>query len=286
MAEPERIMLDEIFVDETLQTRALSGPVDPKLVEEYADEMRRGASFPPIDVFTGDWTPPDQPYAAVDGFHRVEAARIVQTETRQPHIQSVKHVGTRRDALLYSVGANHTHGQRVTSADKRKKVNLLLDDPGWSNEFDTVIARWAGVSSTFVGNLRRERAAALNGLTVEEDAERVSDVFTGQRDALQSAIEFVSPTTHKPTGYLFWDPNGKPEPAPSSGRPPPWEQLPPDPPEAPTHPAVDKLAATFGVAQPSFSSFITLGEQQAQRLVGRLGDLKPGELAEKPLNGF
>jgi hypothetical protein len=39
--------------------------------------------------------------------------------------------GTRRDAVLYAVGANAKHGLRRTNADKRYSVKLLLSDPEW-----------------------------------------------------------------------------------------------------------------------------------------------------------
>jgi hypothetical protein len=37
-----------------------------------------------------------------------------------------------RDAILFSVSANGTHGQRRTNEDKRRAVLCLLNDPEWA----------------------------------------------------------------------------------------------------------------------------------------------------------
>ncbi len=271
MIEEVDIPLDEIHVDEALQTRALAGPVDPKLVEEYADELRRGVSFPPIDVFTGDWTPPGKRFAVVDGFHRESATRLVRDDIGATTIRAHIHEGTRRDALKFSIGANHSHGQRASNADKRKKVNLLLDDAEWVGERDTELARMAGVSSMFVGNVRRERAGALNGLTNEPTAV----VTVSDPQALLSALAFVMPAVAK----------GKVDPRlvqqfifPTDSEPPAFLTDPPR--EEPPHPHLDTLAAALGVTADSRS--IRIDEVQAERLVEALGDLKPGEFASEP----
>ncbi len=63
--------------------------------------------------------------------------------------------GTQRDAVLYSCGANATHGLRRTNADKRRAVLRLLEDSEWSQWSDREIARQCGVSNRFVSNLRK-----------------------------------------------------------------------------------------------------------------------------------
>jgi hypothetical protein len=52
----------------------------------------------------------------------------------------------RRDALLFSVGANAIHGHRRTNEDKRRAVDVLLNDPEWRVWNDSEIARRCGVS--------------------------------------------------------------------------------------------------------------------------------------------
>ena len=62
--------------------------------------------------------------------------------------------GTQRDAVLYSVGANATHGKRRTNADKRKAVETLLKDREWAKWSNYEISRRCAVSADFVGRVR------------------------------------------------------------------------------------------------------------------------------------
>ena len=64
-------------------------------------------------------------------------------------------VGSRRDAILYSVGANQAHGLRRSNADKRKAVMTLLGDEEWSQWSNREIGRRCGVSPEFVNRLRK-----------------------------------------------------------------------------------------------------------------------------------
>lgn len=124
------------------QPRAI---LDRPTVSEYAFELREGAQFPPVIVFY-DGTD----YWLADGFHRVEAAESIS----MTHIAATVKLGTLRDAVLYSVGVNATHGLRRTSSDKRRAVMTLLEDREWSKWSNKEIARRCGVSHTFVNNLR------------------------------------------------------------------------------------------------------------------------------------
>jgi hypothetical protein len=109
--------------------------------------MKEGAEFPPVTLFY-DGTD----YWLADGFHRVEAAfgaglTEIVAEVKQ---------GTRRDAILYSVGANAAHGLRRNNADKRRAVITLLDDAEWSNWTNVAIAKACGVAESFVRKLKKE----------------------------------------------------------------------------------------------------------------------------------
>ena len=55
--------------------------------------------------------------------------------------------GTRRDAILFAVGANGDHGLRRTNEDKRRSVLVLLRDEEWGAKSDRWIATQAGVSN-------------------------------------------------------------------------------------------------------------------------------------------
>ena len=102
-------------------------------------------SVPPIDLFYDGTT-----YWLADGFHRLLAA----VRAKRVRITANVHSGTRRDALMYSCGANATHGLKRTNADKRYAVRLMLDDDEWAQKSDRWIADKCRVHYTIVSELR------------------------------------------------------------------------------------------------------------------------------------
>jgi hypothetical protein len=73
----------------------------------------------------------------------------------------------RSDAVLFSVGANASHGLRRTNEDKRRAVTVLLTDLEWAKWGDMKVAKHAAVSQPFVSSLRKE--LSLNGLMIPEE---------------------------------------------------------------------------------------------------------------------
>lgn len=69
----------------------------------------------------------------------------INTEIRQ---------GSCRDAILHSLGANASHGIRRTNADKRKAVEIMLEDEEWGQWSDREIARKCGVGNQLVSHVR------------------------------------------------------------------------------------------------------------------------------------
>lgn len=62
--------------------------------------------------------------------------------------------GTWRDTVLYSVGANASHGLPRTNKGKRRAVMTLLNDPEWAAWSGNKIAKACAASEGFVRNLR------------------------------------------------------------------------------------------------------------------------------------
>ena len=133
-----RLPLSKSRRDGGTQPRAA---LDEVIIDEYAEAMREGAKFPPVDVFYDG-----QDHWLADGFHRIEAAESIG----QPEFDVETHQGTRRDAVLFSVGVNAEHGLRRTNADKRRAVLTLLHDPEWSTWSNSVIARHCHVDEKTV----------------------------------------------------------------------------------------------------------------------------------------
>lgn len=134
--------LSEIKADSELQARE---EIDSEKVSEYRAAMEEGTEFPACVVFSdGDvnWL--------ADGFHRYYACtrggfKKMRCEVRQ---------GTRRDAILYAVGCNGSHGLPRTNADKHKSVMMLLEDEEWKKWSNQKISKACSVSANFVGEIR------------------------------------------------------------------------------------------------------------------------------------
>jgi hypothetical protein len=121
---------------------------DDNVISEYAEAMAEGAVFPPVTVFYDGSS-----YWLADGFHRAHAAMMIGREDIEADVRQ----GSQRDAILYSVGANSSHGLRRTNDDKRRSVLRLLEDEEWGKWSDGSIAEKCSVSQPFVSKMRRER---------------------------------------------------------------------------------------------------------------------------------
>lgn len=133
-----------IIVDPSVQPRF---NLNDEAVFNYAELMKQGVKFPPIDVFEVEGVG----MVLAAGFHRYAAAQKAGV-TLDYHL----HQGTIRDAREFAIKSNVQHGVRYTSADKRRIVKMYLTDEEWTKLSDREIARRTGVSNTFVSNLREE----------------------------------------------------------------------------------------------------------------------------------
>jgi len=122
--------------------------ISNEVVQDYAQDMLQGAKFPAVVVFYDGAA-----YWLADGFHRVAAAKVARLAEIDVDVRQ----GTRRDAILYAVGANGAHGFRRSNDDKRRSVITLLDDAEWSQWSSNKIAEKCAVSHTFVDRIREER---------------------------------------------------------------------------------------------------------------------------------
>ncbi len=134
--------LQQIKIDGGTQSRV---ELNESVVADYAEVIRRGDSLPPVVVFFDGST-----HWLADGFHRFHAHRTARAEEIEADVRT----GARRDAVLFSVGANARHGLRRTNEDKRRAVQTLLDDEEWSQWSDRHIAEACGVSHPLVASLR------------------------------------------------------------------------------------------------------------------------------------
>ena len=134
--------IDVVRIDGGTQARS---SINSEMVDHYATLMAEGTVFPPgVAFFDG------REYWLADGFHRYHAIRKNKRASMVCRIVN----GTIREAILYSFGANGTHGMQMTNEDKRRIVLEMLNDFEWNGWSDREIARVCHVSHPFVSKLR------------------------------------------------------------------------------------------------------------------------------------
>lgn len=144
----QQLELKVIRIDGGTQSRV---ELNNTTVEEYSEAMADGVQFPPVVVFCDGAS-----HWLADGFHRYFGADHAGLGKIAADVRN----GTQRDAVLYSLKANATHGLKRTNADKRKAVETLLKDSEWAAWSDRKIAEVCGVSHPFVAAIRKPYVAA------------------------------------------------------------------------------------------------------------------------------
>jgi hypothetical protein len=161
----KKISIKAIKVDHDLQSRVRT---DKEVVQDYAnavlvyaeDKFKNG-NFPPVVLFDDGKT-----YWLADGFHRL-AAHI---KAELPTILSEVREGTRRDAILFSAGANAKMGLRPSAADKEKAILMILKDELWRQKGVSEISRLVGTSSHVVNRVR-SKFFSENNIEIPEETE-------------------------------------------------------------------------------------------------------------------
>lgn len=138
----EQLTVSNLILSSDIQPRTA---MDMVVIQEYADEMKSGTKFPPIEVvFDG------QGYWVWDGFHRAKAAKIAEILEILANVQN----GTKQDAQWLALSANRAHGLRRTNADKKRTVELALEHPNAINKSLREIADHCGVSYQTIANYK------------------------------------------------------------------------------------------------------------------------------------
>lgn len=158
MFPTQMLGLSTIVVDHLLQSR-VSASIEYQ--REFSEAMLRGDEFPPVTVFFDG-----KHYRLADGFHRYGARKILaKTDRRFEMIKCELRDGGRKEALIFSAGANQKFSIPRTAADTRKAVYMLLEFPEWLNASSAEISAHCGVSA---GTVVKYRAAYCeeNGIDV------------------------------------------------------------------------------------------------------------------------
>lgn len=138
-----KLKLKDIRLDGGTQPRLY---INQEIVEDYSERLLEDCVFPPVIVFHDGAN-----YWLTDGFHRYHANKKAGFLDVDCDVRN----GTLREAVLFSLSANSTHGLRRTNEDKRNAVLKMLNDPEWGEWSDSEIARHCDVSHVTVGRIRK-----------------------------------------------------------------------------------------------------------------------------------
>jgi hypothetical protein len=141
-AKVKQIKLSEIRIDGGTQIR---DQLNQDKVNEYAEQMKDGAVFPPITVFNDGssiWLS--------SGFHRYFGSKKIGNIT----IDCIVIEGTLEDAQWFGMGDNK-HGLNMTHADYKKAAQIAFDHPVWSTYTNAKIANHIGVSAMTIGRFKK-----------------------------------------------------------------------------------------------------------------------------------
>jgi uncharacterized ParB-like nuclease family protein len=144
------LCLDEIQIDPQLQSRV---SLNLAHVDVLVQQLEEGKELDPVEVMRLS----DGQLLLYHGFHRYQAHVKQEAEV----IGAIVKEGTRRDAILLSVGANADNKPQLarTNADKRHAVMMLLEDKEWRQWSSRQISQVCRVSDKTVEKIRKNLTA-------------------------------------------------------------------------------------------------------------------------------
>ncbi len=183
MAKIEVLSIDLIRMDGGTQARLAC---NQDVVDDYAEAITANDNdwpFEPIVVFFDG-----SDYFLADGFHRTLAA----IRLKRSSITCLVHRGTSKDAKIFGMTANDTHGLRMSREDKRACVIWLLEYGGKMTQAE--IAVKAGVSRRTVTSVvadRKPKNAQVAQSTSETQGNSSSPTSESNEDPEVSLAEQV-----------------------------------------------------------------------------------------------
>jgi hypothetical protein len=183
--------LDKIRIDCGTQARAA---INQQVVEDYCEEIKNGAVFPPITAYFDGVT-----YYLADGFHRYLATKAAGA----PGINTTVINGTLREAILFSLKANNDHGLRRTNADKRKAVMTMLEDFEWAEWSAREIADACMVGHNLVSTIKNELGLRKDEVKYEKNGKVHVQKLKERKDPKQKDDSYVDESTDEEKEQLF-----------------------------------------------------------------------------------
>ena len=167
------VALKDIRIDGGTQCRI---SLDKNKINDYADDMKNGDEFPVLmAVFD------TKDYWLTDGFHRWHAYKKLG-------IKEVKvewKPGTREDAILEALKANSKHGLPLTVEDKRNKVRMALELPGYDTKTNYEIAKLCDLSAPFVASERDPKIKERQKENRDRNIQKKAQEMAGAKETTQ-----------------------------------------------------------------------------------------------------
>lgn len=190
IVETEDLELRLIVIDAGTQARSA---LDEDVMAEYTTVIK-DSEVNPFDALPDDQLPqvfrdPTGRCVLADGFTRYGAHKKAKAPTMRVAIRE----GTQRDALIFSLGANQSHGQRRTNKDKIRAVRIAVNDPEISTLSNMEIARICGVSESMIREARpaikapAARKVARDGKIVTMDTAAIGKGKGGGKKGAKAA---------------------------------------------------------------------------------------------------
>ena len=177
------------LIDRDSRTQARVSTCDDT-VDEYVAALENGEEFPKVVLF---W---DGEKAFIgDGWQRIAAHQAVGRE----EINADMRDGVLRDAILYAAGANTEHGLRRSNEDKRRAVEMMLDDPVWRLWSQRKIAEHCRVSTWLVSEVQNSRTKPQGeGVVDERDDELAEGEGQDNEDVEEEEEDVREPDEDEP----------------------------------------------------------------------------------------
>jgi hypothetical protein len=165
MTEPITLKMDKLLLGTQIRCR-----VSQKTVEEYAASMKDGVEFAPLEGFANT----EGLIVIGDGAHRYLARQANEYTSAKVVVHPGKLDQAESLALELSLDRNCRHGLKLSAADKRNAVKMVLSDERMKKLGDRPIAVKVGVSPATVKSVRQEMHAPppAKDVTVEKHKRR------------------------------------------------------------------------------------------------------------------
>lgn len=258
----KEVSFDHIKIDPRLQMRV---KMDQAHIEQMAEVLLSGKELggPKGRIyFDGNvnWL--------ADGSHRVEAYRKANAQNKEIKLRMEFEIirGGWREAFIYALSANATHGLTRSSDDKRRAVSCALEDEEISKLSDRSIADMCGVSHTMVTKFRKE--VTVNRLQSASSSEYTNESRIGKDGRSYQAPKPSAPEPKKADeeddgdDIPFDDP-----PTPEDVKSTTESELPPTPKAQTKSDESDKVADPLAAASEAFCGWVNKFNRRIDELI-------------------